>query len=424
MLPKDQNDLLTLTGPEAVMGQFMRRYWLPTLLSEEIPEPDGPPAQVRLLNEELVAFRDTEGRIGLLDEHCMHRGTSLFYGRNEQCGLRCIYHGWKYDVEGRVLDTPAEPADSNFKSKLRHTNYPCVEAGGIVWAYLGPPELKPAFPHWSWLDLPVNHTYVTKCFQECNYLQGLEGECDSSHLSFLHRQFDLEGEQALYAMDSAPAYEIEETDFGLRMIASRKGPEGQSYVRVSSFVLPSMCWIPAMNKEIHMYVPIDDTHSWRYDFGFFVDREATPEDVARGPEIGPDYHRLRNPRNHYLQDREVQRTQTFTGIQNFLNHDSCATETMGPRFDRSREHLGVSDKAVIAVRRHMIEAAKTFEQGGQPPTIVARQEEIDMRHVDTLAELVPANIHWREQFPHLTIRSRTPSPAAAGEGRVRAPSLP
>src|SRR5581483_11955718 len=171
MLPKDQNELLTRTGADTLMGRFMRRYWVPALLSEEIPEPDCPPAQVRILGEELVAFRDSEGRIGLLDEHCYHRGTSLYYGRNEECGLRCIYHGWKYDVDGRVVDTPAEPADSRFKEKLRITAYPTHEVNGIIFAYMGPPEKQPLFPSYEWTRVPKEQTYVTKSYQACNYLQ-------------------------------------------------------------------------------------------------------------------------------------------------------------------------------------------------------------------------------------------------------------
>ncbi|MFI5266199.1 MAG: Rieske 2Fe-2S domain-containing protein [Chloroflexota bacterium] len=403
MLPTDVNDLITKTDPGTTMGGLMRRYWLPALLSEEIPEPDCPPVQVRILGQELVAFRDSQGRLGLLEEHCLHRGTSLFYGRNEECGLRCIYHGWKYDVEGNVLDTPAEPASSNFKSKLKQMAYPCVETGGMIWTYMGPPEKQPPFPHFYWMDLPASHTYVTKCFQECNYLQGLEGESDSSHLSFLHREFSMQGEQRLYAGDSAPAYEIEETDFGLRMIATRKAGEDRSYVRVSSFVMPSGCFIPALNKEYHLYVPADDNHSWRYDFGWFVDRPATPQDVNRRPEIGPDYRRFRTQANHYLQDRDVQRQQTFTGIRNFLNHDSCATETMGQRYDRSREHLGVSDKAVIAVRRRLVDAAQAFERGDEPPMPAAGAKTV-LSHIDTIAEVVPASLHWRVQFPRLTLK--------------------
>jgi phthalate 4,5-dioxygenase oxygenase subunit len=405
MLPKEQNELITRTGPGTVMGGLIRRFWIPALLSEEIPEPDCPPVQVRILGEELVAFRDSQGRVGLLEEHCAHRGTSLFYGRNEQCGLRCIYHGWKYDVDGNVLETPAEPPESVIRHKVKQVAYPTHEVAGIIFAYLGPAEKKPVFPAYSWTKLPASHTYVTKCFQECNYLQGLEGECDSSHLSFLHREFSLEGEQQLYAYDSAPAYEIEETDFGLRLIAMRQAAGGQQYVRVSSFTPPVSCWIPARNKEIHTYIPIDDTHSWRWDFGFFPDREATPEDVNRKPEIGPDYRRIRNLSNHYLQDREVQRTRTFTGIENFLNHDSCATESMGPLFDRSKEHLGVSDKAVIAVRRYLVDMARAFERGEEPGCLVMLEKDNDLSHIDTLAELIPGGVHWREAFPHLTIQS-------------------
>jgi phthalate 4,5-dioxygenase len=402
MLPKEINQLITQTDQGTTMGGLIRRYWIPALLSREIPEPDCPPVQVRIMGEDLVAFRDTQGRIGLLEEHCLHRGTSLFYGRNEECGLRCIYHGWKYDVDGNVLDTPAEPAGSNFKSKLKHVAYPCVEAGGMIWTYMGPPDKQPPFPHYNWMDLPLSHTYITKAYQECNYLQGLEGECDSAHLSFLHREFSAQGERQLYAGDSAPAYEIEETDFGLRMIAIRKAPQDQSYVRVSSFVMPIGCFIYALNKEWHIYVPADDTHSWRYDFGYFEDRPARPEDVIRKDEIGPDFRRIRTQANHYLQDREKQRTTNFTGIDNFLIHDSLATETMGALYDRSREHLGVSDRAVIAVRRRLTDAAQAFELGEEPP-MAAAGADTRLTHIDTIAELVPPGVHWRDQFPHLTL---------------------
>jgi nitrite reductase/ring-hydroxylating ferredoxin subunit len=401
MLPKELNELLTRTGPGTAMGALMRRYWLPALLSEELPEPDGPPVQVRLLHEELVAFRDSEGRIGLLDEHCAHRGTSLFYGRNEACGLRCIYHGWKYDVTGRVTEMPAEPAGSVFHSKVRHPSYPTVEAGGIIWAYLGAPEQQPLFPHYPWLDLPADQVYVTKCLQECNYLQGLEGECDSAHLSFLHREFSAEGHRALYAVDSAPVYETEETDFGMRLIATRQAGPEQTYVRVSSFVMPVSCWVPARNKEVHSYVPIDDTHAWRYDFGFVHGRTVTEADLGRRKQIGPDYRRLRTQANHYLQDRQVQRTRTYTGIEDFLNHDGCATETMGALYDRGREHLGVSDKALIAVRRYLIAQVQGFQAGEEPAHVVTDPARNDFRHVDTLAEVIPASVPWREHYPHL-----------------------
>jgi phenylpropionate dioxygenase-like ring-hydroxylating dioxygenase large terminal subunit len=385
------------------MGKLIRRYWIPALLSDEIPEPDCPPVRVHILSERLVAFRDSQGRVGLLEEHCSHRGTSLFFGRNEECGLRCIYHGWKYDMEGNVLDTPAEPAGSDFKSKLKHVAYPTMEAAGIVFAYLGPRDKMPLFPNYEWTLLPKEQTYVTKGLLECNYLQGLEGECDSSHLSFLHREFTALGRRQLFALDSAPAYETEETDFGVRLIATRNAGLDTQYVRVSSFVMPIACWVPARNRETHIYVPVDDQHAWRYDLGFLRDRKPTVEDWNRKSQIGPDYRRLRNLQNNYLQDRQRQATTDYTGIENFLNHDGCATESMGPIFDRSQEHLGVSDKAVIAVRKFLINAVKQFEEGQEPPHIVRDPAQNSFSHIDTFAQTIPASVHWRDRFGHLKL---------------------
>ena len=385
------------------MGKLIRRYWIPALLSDEIPEPDCPPVRVHILSERLVAFRDSQGRVGLLEEHCSHRGTSLFFGRNEECGLRCIYHGWKYDMEGNVLDTPAEPAGSDFKSKLKHVAYPTMEAAGIVFAYLGPRDKMPLFPNYEWTLLPKEQTYVTKGLLECNYLQGLEGECDSSHLSFLHREFTAAGRRQLFALDSAPEYETEETDFGVRLIATRNAGPDTQYVRVSSFVMPIACWVPARNRETHIYVPVDDEHAWRYDLGFLRDREPTVEDRNRKNQIGPDYRRIRNLQNNYLQDRQRQATTDYTGIENFLNHDGCATESMGPIFDRSQEHLGVSDKAVIAVRKFLINALKQFQDGKEPPHIVRDPERNRFSHIDTFAQTIPASVHWRDRFGHLKL---------------------
>lgn len=404
MLSQELNELITRTGPGTPMGNLIRRYWIPALLLEEIPEPDGPPVQVRILGEELVAFRDTRGRIGLLAEACAHRGTSLAYGRNEQCGLRCVYHGWKYDVDGNVEDTPAEPGESRLKGKVHHTAYPTHETAGIVFAYLGPADRKPLFPSYDFTTVPLNRTYVTKCLLECNYLQGLEGECDSAHLSFLHREFGGGGQQALYAADSAPEYYTEDTDFGVRLVAQRHPSPDQTYVRVSSFVMPVCCWVPAAHrKEAHFYVPIDDFHSWRIDLGFMRERELLPSDLHRREQIGPDYRRVRTQANHYLQDRRLQRTEDFTGIQDFLNEDACATETMGSLYDRSREHLGASDKGVIAVRRRLIDAARGLVAGQEPPHMVWNADTDDMSHVDTLADVIPSERHWREHFAHLRV---------------------
>ncbi|MGH7794578.1 MAG: Rieske 2Fe-2S domain-containing protein [Candidatus Binatia bacterium] len=418
MLSKEDNELLTQTNRAAPMGDLIRRYWIPALLSEEIPTPDCPPARVRLLGEELVAFRDTQGGIGLIGEHCAHRGTSLFFGRNEECGLRCVYHGWKYDVEGNVVDTPAEPAGSDFKKKLRHPAYATHESNGIVYAYLGPRDEMPLFPNYEWTQMPLEQTYVTKCLLECNYLQGLEGECDSSHLSFLHRAFTNERNQPLYKSDTAPYYETEDTDFGVRLIATRNS-DNQHYVRFSAFVMPVYGCVPAGRPtnelegfEIHTYVPADDTHCWRYDIGFRRDRAVREEEVHRRKQINPDYTRVRNARNDYLQDRRMQKTVNFTGIEDFLNHDACATESMGAIFDRSREHLGVSDKALIAVRKYLLTTVKELQNGKEPPRLARASNHNWFPHIDCFAYLLPREIPWRQHFGYLTAQAERENPAS------------
>jgi phthalate 4,5-dioxygenase len=409
MLSKHDNELLTRTERGTPMGELMRRYWIPALLSEEIPAPDCPPVQVRILGEQLVAFRDSKGQIGLLEENCSHRGTSLYYGRNEECGLRCIYHGWKYDVDGNVLDTPAEPPGSKLKDKVKHLAYPTREAAGIVYAYLGPPEKMPLFPNYDWHQVPLSYTYVTKRFMECNYLQGVEGEVDSSHLSLLHRSFKPTPRQALFAEDSSPIFEIEEKDFGLVLTALRKTEGTKQYVRISTFVLPMVTCIPSgpregerlQGYEIKIYVPTDDFHSWRYDVGFAKSSEVNNENVGsflpfRRKQMGPDYKGVRNIHNHYLQDRQAQKTDNYTGIQGFVNHDACATESMGPLYDRSREHLGLSDKGVIAMRRFLLDVLRDFQAGKEPPHIVRDPAENSFPDIFAGTAIIPAGIDWRD----------------------------
>jgi len=404
MLPREENDLLTQVGPDKPMGQLIRRYWIPALLASEISEPDCPPVRVRLLGEDLVAFRDTQGRVGLLEEHCAHRGTSLFFGRNEECGLRCIYHGWKYDLDGKVLDTPAEPAGSTLKDKVRQTAYPCQEAAGIVWAYMGAPDKKPLLPNYEWMTLAPANLYVTKSIQDCSWLQGLEGECDSSHLSFLHKSFTGDrprggGDGDLYAADSAPQLEGIEMDYGIRMLSCRKIGPDSVYLRVSNIVMPCHGFIPTGgikgNPEgytIHSHVPIDDTHSMRYNIHFRRNRPIEPDERQHDEDIGPDFIKIRNLQNNYLQDREKQKHENFTGMGPiFLNHDACATETMGPIYDRSREHLGVSDMTVIAVRKFLLNAARAVAAGKEPPHVIRSVEQADVRHVACIATKIPAS---------------------------------
>lgn len=403
MLSKEENELLTRTGADAPMGKLMRRYWIPALLSKEIAEPDGPPVRVRLLGEDLVAFRDSKGRVGLLDEHCSHRGTSLFYGRNEACGLTCIYHGWKYDIDGNVLDTPAEPPDSTLKHKVKHRAYPCKESAGIVFAYLGPRDEMPLLPNYEWMSAPLGHLYVTKSLQDCNYLQGLEGECDSSHLSFLHRAFTENkrggGDPDMYGLDTSPRLEGIETDYGVRMISCRNGGEGTTYLRVSNFVMPCYGFVPTGglkgNPEgytTHCHVPVDDAHSLRFNI-FFRRQRAVREDEKRlDEEIGPNYLKVRNGGNNYLQDRAEQKHETFTGMgKSFVIHDSCATESMGPVFDRSKEHLGVGDITVIAVRKFLLRSVKDFQSGKKPPHIITTAAENDCTRIMCVVAKIDAN---------------------------------
>jgi phenylpropionate dioxygenase-like ring-hydroxylating dioxygenase large terminal subunit len=405
LLTKADNELITRTGPGTPMGDLMRRYWIPALLTEEVPMPDCPPVQVRILGEELVAFRDSNGVVGLIGEHCSHRGTSLFYGRNEDCGLRCIYHGWKYDAEGHVLDTPAEPADSTMKRRILHPAYPTHEAAGIVFAYLGPRDKQPVFPDYQWAGVEASRASVTKSLQDCNYLQGLEGECDSSHLRFLHTSFDSAGQSRLQNLPISE-YLTEETDFGVRLIALRDMND-QTYVRVSAFVMPVDCWIP--NGGVHFYIPAqDDEHSWRINLSWKGNPEAAQRPAAARPSERwwtDDYRKVRNIGNHYLQDRDAQREVNYTGMgSNFVIHDSCATESMGPLYDRSKEHLGVSDTAVIAVRAYLLKAVKAFQAGAEAPNVITDPAKNHFPHVDSLVETIQGS-DWHRAFPHLTERA-------------------
>jgi phenylpropionate dioxygenase-like ring-hydroxylating dioxygenase large terminal subunit len=396
LLSLKDNDLLTLTGAGTPMGELIRRYWIPALLSEEIPESDCPPVRVRIMGEALVAFRDSNGHVGLIGEHCRHRGASLFYGRNEECGLRCIYHGWKFDIHGAVVDTPAEPNDALVREGIKHTAYPTVEKAGIVFAYLGPSALMPLFPNYVWTESPESHTYVTKSLQECNYLQGLEGECDSSHLSFLHKVLRGPGINRPIFTSVNPVHEVETTDCGVRLIAKRTLADEQSYVRVSNFVMPVSCWVPARNKEVHFYVPIDDTHSWRYDLGF-LDRPLNDADRAnsRNNFLDDDYRKIANRANDYLQDRAKQKSDTFTGMEGFLTQDSCATESMGPRFDRSKEYLGFGDLGVVAVRKCLLKALAEMKKGKEPPHLIHDSAKNSFSHIDTFDVTVPKGEDWR-----------------------------
>jgi len=270
MVSREENELITRVSPGTPMGDAMRRYWIPALLAREIAEPDCPPVRVRLLGEDLVAFRDTAGRIGLLDEYCPHRRASLFFGRNEECGLRCVYHGWKFDVDGTCVDQLNEPAENQFQHKVHIAAYPTVELGGIVWAYLGPPERMPAAPKFAWTQAPETHRHVSKVIQECNWLQGLEGGLDTSHAPIMHRLLTDNARRGgikpsdAYVRAKAPNVVVDITDYGYQYVGIRELGAAEMHARTYHFILP-FHQIRAASNEVgdwgdagHIWVPIDD----------------------------------------------------------------------------------------------------------------------------------------------------------------------
>jgi phenylpropionate dioxygenase-like ring-hydroxylating dioxygenase large terminal subunit len=369
------------------MGDALRRYWMPALLSDELPQPDSDPLRVRLLGEDLIAFRDSKGRVGLLANNCPHRGASLFFGRNEEAGIRCVYHGWKFDVEGQCIDMPNEPADSDFKSKVKAVAYPCLEMAGVVWAYMGPPDSMGEIPDQEWMRLPVGSVWISKTYQECNYLQAIEGGVDTSHSSFLHREFTPSGgalgTSGYRTRSTAPRLEVVVTDYGYRYASVRFiKDEDKDYVRVYQFVMPFHQMRSFEGYEPgrptvqgHMWMPIDDEHCWVYNWMYARDGQPIPGEVflheekmfGRGPDdLLPGYRPKANRHNDYLIDRAVQRTKTYTGIRGINTQDMAVQEGMGPIYDRTQEHLGSADVAVITTRRLLIQAARDVEQGKQP----------------------------------------------------------
>jgi phenylpropionate dioxygenase-like ring-hydroxylating dioxygenase large terminal subunit len=383
MLTQAENEYLCRMGPGAPMGTLLRRFWMPALISTELPEPDGAPIRLRLLGEDLIAFRDTSGRVGVLANNCPHRGASLFFGRNEESGLRCVYHGWKFDADGTCVDMPNEPAESDFKHKVTATAYPTEEAGGVIWVYFGPSEHRPPLPRPEWTLVPPEQRIVSRYIQENNWVQGLEGGIDSSHVSFLHstvasHKGDYTGSNTnLFALDKAPEFRVVETDFGLMIGARRRVSDTEDYWRVTPFSLPFYTVIPQIPGSAryyagHGWVPIDDenlsmvTYSWHptqpmSDFG------PTPGHPAHHVKKAGDALRpLQSRANDYLIDRQLQRTTSYTGIENGSIQDRAIQETMGPIYDRTQEHLGSADAAIIMMRRLLIKLSQQLEAGIEP----------------------------------------------------------
>lgn len=387
-------EILVRTSRGTVMGNFLRRYWVPVLLESELPSAGCAPVRVTIMGEELVGFRDSSDRIALVQEWCPHRGASLFFGRNEGEGLRCSFHGWMYDVTGQCVDMPSEPEQSRFKERICLTSYPCQVRGGVIWAYMGPEEFKPPAPELEWALLPPANRYVTKRIQETNYLQALEGGIDSSHVSFLHR-FDLESEPLFKAAkgnqylrgDTHPKFEVVESPGGLLIGARREAEPDSYYWRITQFILPWFTLIPPFGDHAmggHAWVPIDDENCMVWSINFHPHRELNAKEIE-GIESGSGIHAalipgtfntIANKGNDYLVDRNAQfERRSFSGIFGVGMQDSAIQESIGPIQDRSREHLGTSDVGIIMARRRLSKAAQALQEMGDTPPALQPPEQ-------------------------------------------------
>ncbi len=408
MLSQQENDLLTRVEGDAPMGQLIRRYWFPMLLAEDVAAPDGDPVRVRLLGEDLIAFRDTDGRVGLVDEFCPHRLASFAIGRNEGCGITCIYHGWKFDVNGSCVDMPTEPEDKGFKNRVRIRAYPTHEAAGMIWTYMGAPELWPPFPDFSFTSMPSNQVGIVKVGSRTNFLQSVEGAIDSAHSWFLHRGSSRDwAKRFALSTDTSPRLEAEDTPYGFRYAAIRKPIENADttkYVRVTQFAAPFFCFIPPpldVTQPIHtqIFVPVDDRTTMLFDVYFSQDGSSVSGaemrkklSAERGPDLDERDFRHARKENRWLQDRAAMREDSWTGIPGFQNQDIAAQESMGAVVDRSREHLGMSDIAVIRMRRRMLENVALHERGELP---IGVGPSIPYGRIASEQRVIPIDTPWQ-----------------------------
>jgi phthalate 4,5-dioxygenase oxygenase subunit len=411
MLKHEQNELLTRAGPGTATGQLFRRYWLPALLASELPENECPPVRVKLLSERLVAWRDTDGHLALMDEFCAHRGVSLWFGRNEEHGLRCPYHGWKYDHTGQCIEVPSEPTESGFCSKIKLTSYPLVERGGVLWAYMGPPEQQPPLPEWEFAMVPPDRTFTSKRLQECNWLQALEGGIDSSHVSFLHRG-ELNSDPLFKGSkgnqynlnDARPVFEVVESPGGLLIGARRNAENGNYYWRITQWVMPSFTMIPPRADHPvhgHFWVPIDDENCWAWSFDYKVTRPFSDQELASmraGKGIHVEYvpgtfRPKQNKDNDYLIDRAAQkRGATFSGVFGIAMQDASLQESMGPVIDRTKENLVSTDNGIIMARHRLLRTVKALVEKGVAPA------GIDVAHqrCRSAAVVLPPGQHFKD----------------------------
>ena len=390
---KEMSEALTRVGPGTLMGNLMRRYWVPALMSSEIAQPDGPQVRVPLLGEKLLAFRNSDGRACLIDEFCSHRGVSLYFGRNEENGIRCAYHGLKFNGDGQCVEVPSAPqACKNMHIK----GYPCVERGGIVWAYMGPADKQPAPPELEWCVVPENQVYVTKRVQACSYLQAMEGGIDTAHVSYVHR-YEVDNDpkhQGCKALDYIKAdgnvvFEIEKNSFGLSLFGRRNGEPDSYYWRVTQWLFPWFTLIAPFGEHAlggHVWVPIDDHQCWAWSInwqphGPLSDHEL--EAMRAGKGIHVEYEApgsfvpLANASNDYLMDRVAQKEKrAYSGVFGFSAQDYSLQESMGPIQNHEAEKLLPTDRAIVMARRMLHDAATGLAQGIEPPALDSREQRV------------------------------------------------
>ncbi len=410
MLTTERSKLVTETGPGTPMGSLFRRYWIPFLLAAEVPDPDCPPVRVTLLSEKLIAFRDSAGRIGLIEEFCAHRRVSLWFGRNEENGIRCPYHGWKYDYTGQCVEIPSEPENSDYCKDIKITSYPCVEKGGIVWAYMGPLEYKPPPPAFEWTSIPECQFFHSKRWEECNYLQALEGGIDSSHVGFLHsgelRSDPLHhgSKGSNYHMaDRKPKFEVEEAPFGLSIGVRRNAENEQFYWRVTPWIMPWYTIVPPYGDNPlngHAWVPIDDHNCFAWTFSYHPSRPLNQKELKimqKGGGLHVDlipgtFRPSINKENDYLIDRAAQKARTtYSGVRGIAMQDASLQESMGPIQDRTRENLVLTDKAIVMARSRLSKAALDLKKGKKPSGI-----DPETQAIRSASFILPRNVPFSE----------------------------
>jgi phenylpropionate dioxygenase-like ring-hydroxylating dioxygenase large terminal subunit len=446
MLSQADNELLTRVGPGTPMGDLLRQYWMPVVLAAELPDAGGLPLRVRLLGEDLLAFRNPTGRVGLVAQACPHRGASLFFGRNEEGGLRCAYHGWQFDVQGRCTDMPNEAPGCPLRDKVRLRAYPCRERNGVVWAYLGP-EAEPPLPHFEWNLCRDNIPFMWRNYRACNWVQALEGDIDSSHINFLHRTLDSDDLSTVPGVplagyagtgirliqdDPAPLVEVVETEAGALYTAARRRDEGRVYHRVHPFLFPFYTMVGGGTSDGEVsfngkaWVPMDDEHTLALEWQFRPDRPWSDEErtvllKARVPwgflpptsEPAGAWRPRAHGGNDYFLDRVLQKTKLFCGILSNPLQDAAVQESMGAIVDRTREHLGPADAMIIAVRKRLLQAARALRGHGVRPPGVDRPELYLVRPVGMV---LPQGVNWVE-----ATRARREGPPPDGARRSQDP---